>query len=427
MKENTNQPEFSDNYRWYVLLVLTGMYAFNFIDRQILVILQEPIKAELGLTDTQLGLLTGLTFAFFYVTLALPIANLADQKNRRNIITISLSLWSLMTAVSGLAQNFVQLALARIGVGIGEAGGSPPAHSIISDYFSEEKRANAFGVYSSGLYFGYMLGFLLGGWLNESLGWRMTLILVGVPGILYAVLIQLTVKEPPRGLSEKNYTAQKSTISEVFKVLFSKKSFIFLAVGAGLHTFVGYGTGNFSPSFLARVHGMSTGEIGMWLAYAIGGGGVIGSYLGGWLAAKYGKMDKRYYIWIPIVAILISPCVFLVTLFSGDKILALVIYIIPNICFSIFSAPFLVLTHGLVKPHQRAMSSAIFFLILNCIGLGLGPLCTGMLSDALTPMYGDFAIRYALLIVAAFDIIAVVFLYQASRFINADLKTATDE
>ncbi len=422
-ESKSTKPQFSENYKWYVLIVLTGTYAFNFIDRQILVILQEPIKAELDLSDTQLGLLTGLVFSFFYVTLGLPIAKLADRWNRRNIITISLTLWSAMTALAGLAQNFFQLALVRIGVGIGEAGGSPPAHAIISDYFEESKRANAFGVFSTGLYVGYMFGFLAGGWLNELFGWRTTFMIIGIPGVLYAILLQLTVKEPPKGLSEAtSYQGETSSIGEVFRVLFSKKSFVFLSIGAALHTFVGYGTGNFAPSFLARVHGMNTGEIGTWLAFAMGLGGAIGSYLGGWLTAKYGKEDKRYYIWIPIIAILISPFFLYATLFLENPQLAMLLYFIPNICFAMYAAPFLALTHGLVKPHQRAMSSAIFFLVLNFIGLGFGPLTTGMLSDALSSTYGDYSIRYALLIISFVDIIAAYLLYQSSKLIIKDLE-----
>jgi len=197
--KDTPRPTYSGGYRKYVLLALTGVYIFNFIDRQILVILQESIKAELDLSDTQLGLLTGFAFAIFYVTLGLPVARLADRSNRRNIITIALTIWSAMTAISGLASNFVQLLLARIGVGIGEAGGSPPAHSMISDYYPKNKRATALAIYSTGIYIGILLGYLLGGWLDEYFGWRRALMVLGVPGVIYAVIFYFTVQEPPRG------------------------------------------------------------------------------------------------------------------------------------------------------------------------------------------------------------------------------------
>src|SRR4249919_2692004 len=191
-------------YQNYVLGMLTLVYVFNFIDRQVLVILQESIKKELHLSDTQLGLLSGFTFAIFYVTLGIPIARLADKGNRRNVVTISLAIWSLMTAFSGLARNFIQLLLARIGVGVGEAGGSPPAHAMISDYFPPEKRSTALSIYSAGIYFGVLIGFVMGGYLNQHLGWRTAFYAVGIPGIIFALLFYITVKEPLRGATDIN-------------------------------------------------------------------------------------------------------------------------------------------------------------------------------------------------------------------------------
>ena len=214
-------------YRRYVLFVLTGVYAFNFIDRQILVILSEPIKADLGLSDGQIGLLTGLAFAFFYVILGIPIARYADKANRKNIVAVALTVWSAMTALSGLAQNFMQLLLARVGVGVGEAGGSPPAHAIISDYYPPKKRATALSIYSMGVYIGVFLGFLVGGIIGKIYGWRIALFALGIPGILYAILVYYTVKEPPRGLTDQVKDMNQSSFIDVLKVLFSKKTFLF--------------------------------------------------------------------------------------------------------------------------------------------------------------------------------------------------------
>ena len=187
-------PSPSNRYRNYVLAMLTVVYVFNFIDRQLLVILQESIKADLDLSDTQLGILTGFTFAVFYVTLGIPIARVADRWNRRNVVAISLSIWSAMTAISGAVQNFFQLLLARIGVGIGEAGGSPPAHAMISDYFPVERRARALSIYSTGIYIGILFGFLVGGHLNEVFGWRMSFVMIGVPGVIFAAVLAATVR-----------------------------------------------------------------------------------------------------------------------------------------------------------------------------------------------------------------------------------------
>ena len=201
-KETIHKGEFSNMYRNYVLAMLTLVYVFNFVDRQLLVILQESIKNELHLSDTQLGLLSGFTFAIFYVTLGIPIARFADKGSRRNVVAMSLGLWSLMTAFSGLARNFVQLLLARIGVGVGEAGGSPPAHAMISDYFPPEKRSTALSIYSTGIYIGVLIGFLMGGYLNQRLGWRTAFFVLGIPGIIFCFLFYTTVKEPRRGATD---------------------------------------------------------------------------------------------------------------------------------------------------------------------------------------------------------------------------------
>ena len=280
--------EVSAQYRKYVLFMLTGAYIFNFIDRQIVVILQESIKEDLLLSDTQLGLLTGLVFALFYGTLGLPIARLADKRNRKKIISISMVIWSVMTALSGIAQNFFQLLLARIGVGIGEAGCSPPAHSIISDYYPANKRATALSIYSMGIYIGVLIGYLCGGWLNEFFGWRLALMAVGLPGILYAIILAVTVKEPIRGMSDtKSKDADYiPTLSEVAQTLWNKKSFKYLALGAGFNAFISYGVGNWSPSYLVRIHDMSSGEIGTWLSLSAGIGGAFGIWLGGYLGDK---------------------------------------------------------------------------------------------------------------------------------------------
>src|SRR6187455_2437068 len=196
--------EISNRYRNFVLMMLTLVYVFNFVDRQLIVILQESIKKDRNLSDTQLGLLSGFTFAIFYVTLGIPIARLADRTNRKNTVAISLSLWSAMTAFSGLARNFIQLLLARIGVGVGEAGGSPPAHAMISDYFPPEKRSTALSIYSTGIYFGILTGFLLGGYLNQHLGWRTAFFALGIPGVFFSVLFYVTVREPHKGATDVN-------------------------------------------------------------------------------------------------------------------------------------------------------------------------------------------------------------------------------
>jgi predicted MFS family arabinose efflux permease len=415
---NNNTPLFSKRYKGYVLLILTGVYTFNFIDRQILVILQESIKGELGLSDTQLGLLTGLSFALFYVSLGIPIARLADRSNRRNIVSASLAVWSLMTAVSGFAQNFVQLLLARIGVGIGEAGGSPPAHSIISDYFPAEQRGTALSIYSMGIYFGILLGYIGGGMLDEYVGWRYALMILGLPGIIYALVLLFTVKEPPRGLSDNKIEeeAPDESFGDVLKVLLSKKTFVFLALACGIHTIGNYGVGNFFAPFLARIHGMTAGEIGTWMGLSAGIGGMAGTFLGGFLGDKLAKIDIRWYIWLAVIAELVNFIPHAGAIFLSNTSLVLFFYFISAFLTAIYLGPCLAVTHSLVDAHKRALASAILFLVLNLIGLGGGPLLVGAISDYLSVDYGAESLRYAFCVTFFTGAIALFLFYMASTY-----------
>ena len=292
-------------YSRYVLGLLFVVYIFNFIDRQILAILLDPIKAELGVSDTAMGFLTGFAFAIFYTVAGIPIARLADRGNRRSIIAVGLAVWSLMTAVCGLAQNFLQLALARIGVGVGEAAASPPSHSLISDYFPPERRATAISIYNSGITFGVMLGFLIGGWINEFFNWRVAFMVVGLPGVVLAVVVRLTIREPPRGHSEVGpVDTTTDTLGDVARFLLGLRSFRLFAIGTGLAAFSAYGFGAWVPAFLGRVHGMGSGEIGTWVGLENGIGGAVGAILGGVLADRLGRRDPRWYLWIGVLGML---------------------------------------------------------------------------------------------------------------------------
>lgn len=426
MAESTQSPTYTEGYKRYVLYVLTGVYVFNFIDRQILVILQESIKSDLNLSDTQLGLLTGLAFAIFYVTLGIPIARLADTTNRKKIIGISLAVWSIMTVISGRALNFTQLLLARIGVGIGEAGASPAAHSMISDYYPANKRATALAVYSMGIYIGILLGYLFGGWLDEYFGWRLALMVVGLPGVLYAIFFYFTVKEPPRGYADNLSTHQAANYSlmQVFRLLMSRKAFLCIAFAAGFHCFVVYGIGNWLPSLLRRLHGMESGEIGTWLAIGSGGGGALGVWLGGYLTDKYGQEDRRWYLWIPTIAIVVSLPFLILLIFSSNKYIVVGSNIIAKTLWSFYLAPCIAMAHGMVGLKMRALSSAVFYLFLNLIGLGLGPLFIGMTSDYLAPEYGATSIRWALTLGIGMSMIAAFLFWRGSLFLREDLAMA---
>lgn len=420
--ENTKT---GDRYKWIVLASLTTVYVFSFIDRQVLVILQEPIKAELALSDTQLGLLTGLTFAALYVILGIPIARLADKGNRKNIIVISLAVWSLMTALSGLSKNFLHLFLARMGVGIGEAGGSPPAHSIISDYFPPKQRATALSIYSTGIYIGVLIGFVIGGVLAKNYGWRVAFYSLGIPGILFAIILYFVVKEPTKGrldiavLSEVN-----PTFNEVIKILLKKKTFLFVALACGFHTFSLYGFTNFSASFLSRVHQVDLATAGIVLGLTMGIGGGIGTFAGGYLSDKLSHKDMRWYIRVPMIAGASSLVFYYLLIFSEAVNLVYFSIFMYSMLTALYLGPFIAVTHSLVNAKMRAFASAILFFVLNLIGLGGGPLIIGALSDYLQPTYGDLSLRWAFSATFVTSTIALGFMYLASKNYLNDLETA---
>jgi len=409
-------------YKNYVLFMLTCVYIFNFIDRQILVVLQESIKKDLGLSDTQLGLLSGLSFAIFYVLLGIPIARLADKSNRKNIIAASLVVWSAMTAACGFVQNFYHLLLARIGVGVGEAGCSPPAHAMISDYFSPKKRATALSIYSTGIYIGILFGFSLGGWLDSVYGWRIAFLAIGLPGVVFALIFFLSVKEPKREKSQDVENKKPQSIVAVFIYLFSKKSFIFLSAAVGLHTFSTYALGNWLPSFLARVHGMDTSEIGLYAGLIIGIAGAIGTLVGGYLADRLGRKDKSWYMKVSAYSALIAIPFLLVYYFHSSTTVILIALFVGYLLISTFLGPSIAITHSLVPPHMRAFSSSILFLVLNFIGLGLGPLVVGMISDYLQPSLGEQSLRWALASTLVVSVVAILLFFKASQYIKEDLS-----
>jgi predicted MFS family arabinose efflux permease len=409
----------------YALVMLTIAYAFNFIDRQILVILQEPIKREMGLSDAQLGLLSGFSFALVYITAGIPIAYWADRGNRRNIVALAVTIWSGMTALSGFAQNYSQLLLARIGVGIGEAGGSPPAHAMISDYYPPEKRATALSIYSTGVHIGVLVGFLAGGFISQTLGWRAAFMAVGLPGVIFATIFFFTVREPERGRWESSAQAQyKPTLVETFRVLAQYRSFWYLAAGAGLTAFAGYGNGNFTPSFLMRSHGLEVANVGILLAIFGGGGGVIGTLLGGYFADRFGATDKRWYFWVPAIAGGIAFPLSIPYLLLGNTTIVIGLMFIVTILINTYLGPCLAISHSLVPPAMRALTSAILFFVLNLIGLGMGPLTAGILSDYFTEAHGADGLRYAMLVVGLIASVGVLMFVLASRSLPRDLETA---
>ena len=414
-------PNQSSNYKWFVLGILTLVYTFNFIDRQILVILQEPIKADLGLSDTQLGLLTGFSFAVVYVTAGIPIAWLADRSNRRNIVAASLGIFSFMTTLSGMVQNYTQLLLARLGVGLGEAGGSPPSHSMLSDYFPEEKRGTAISIYTTGIYFGIFFGYFAGGWIAETFGWRNAFFIVGIPGIALAFLLLILVREPQRTLASTT-SQNKASFKDTMAVLAKRPSFWWIALGCSTASFVGYGNGNFFPSLLIRNYGLSVTEVGVVLGVIGGTTGMLGTFLGGYLADRWGEKDKRWYVRIAFYGILLSLPLSYITLLGTEPLYVIMAYAPGHILGTLYLGPCIAICHTLVPAGMRASASAILLFVINMIGLGLGPLFVGALSDAYSTHFGAENLRYAMVTALTIGTSGVFFFWKAQRSLLSDIE-----
>ncbi|MCH7898459.1 MAG: MFS transporter [Proteobacteria bacterium] len=415
--------------RRYAMLILAVVYMFNFIDRQILAILLPAIRDEFQVGDTVLGLLTGTAFALFYVTLGIPIAQVADRWNRRNLVAAALAIWSGMTALSGLAANIWQLTLARIGVGIGEAGCSPPAHSMISDYYPPEQRSIAMGFYTLGISTGIMIAYLAGGWVVENHGWRQAFFIVGIPGLILAGIMRFTVVEPQRGASEERVASgSRPTFLEVLQFLRGRRSFIHMGVAAGLSSFVGYAVVNFFPSYVVRSFGMGLAELGFWLGIIVGIAGGVGYFGGGVIADKLGRESRRKSFNFLALASLVSMLFYVTVFLAQSSGWALAMLVLPTGFANLYLATVLAQAQSLVSLRMRAVASALVLLLINIIGLACGPLLTGMLSDALKPSFGAESIRYSLLIVCVLILPWAAWHYVlAGRSIDADLGRAREQ
>ena len=425
LDRDLSQPQYSKAYLRYALGLLVAVYTFNFIDRQILVILQESIKKEMGLSDAQLGLLSGFSFAIFYATLGIPIARLADRGIRRNVIVAAITVWSVMTALAGAARSYGQLLAARIGVAIGEAGGSPPAHAIISDYFPPRERGRALAIYSTGVYLGVLFGYLAGGWINQFFGWRAAFLIVGIPGLVVALLVRLTIREPRRGHSEGATRVEPAPpFRESVALLWRLPSFRYLSLAVGFAAFVSYGTGNFGPSFLARTHHVPSGQIGTILGLLGGFGGMAGTYLGGWLGDRLGANDTRRYLWVPAVALVVMAPLRFVAYHVDDTRIAYALLGLTELLLLTYLAPAIAVAHALVPPSLRAFTSAILFFSLSVVGLGLGPPFTGFVSDLLAPRFGADSLRWALGFTSLASLPAAGFYLLAATRVRGDLPGA---
>lgn len=412
---------FSRGLKAYTVGLLTLIYTANYVDRQIVAILLQSIKTDMDLTDTQLGMLTGLAFGIFYATLGIPIAYLADRISRKKIIIASLSLFSIMTFACGLAQNYAQLLLARIGVGIGEAGTNPPSHAMIADMYGPSERATPLAVFALGINLGLFAAFIGGGWVNDNYGWRTAIQVVALPGLVLAVIAWFTMREPPRGMSDNQTDGEAPPMKETFQFMWRTKSIRHLIIGSTLIITVGYGAVAWLPSFFIRVHDMTATQVGGVLAILIGIGGSIGTAFGGIVADRLGKRDVRWNLWlVASLGIFAAPFSFM-SYMSDTAQGAIAWIVIPTLMGALYFGPTLAMLHTLVKPEMRSLASAIMLFINNIIGLGIGPLSVGIISDRLTPDYGVWGLAYALASLLIIGIWGHCHYFIAARTLKQDI------
>ncbi len=422
--EQLTEPTATRRYRYYVLGMLVVVYTMNFLDRQILGILAGPIKQELGLTDGQLGLMGGLAFAMLYSTLGVPIAWLADRSSRRRIMAYALGIWSGFTALCGLATSFWQLFLARVGVGIGEAGGVAPAYSLISDYFPKHQRARALAVYSLGIPIGGGCGILFGGLIASSINWRAAFIIVGCAGIVLAPIFRYTIRDPHRGgvdaAGRPARTVAPASFREVFGVVARKRTFWLMAFGAAMSSVCGYGVAFWLPSFFMRSMGLSLVDTSLFYGGITFVGGCLGILAGGVVADRVGARSRSAYPLIPAIAFMIAAPCFFAAVNTSSLWLAFPLFLIPTGLNLAWLGPVLTSIQHLVPAHMRTTASAMFLLINNLLGIAVGYYYFGAVSDLLRPSYGDESLRYAIYTGLGFYVVSSVLFVLSSRTIRKD-------
>ena len=428
----------SKAYRRYALSVLLVIYILNFLDRQIVAILAEPIKHDLGLADWQLGVMTGLAFALFYTVLGIPIARYAETGHRPRIIAVAAGLWSLFTLACGYAQNFVQLVACRVGVGIGEAGCTPPAHSLITDYTPREKRASALAFYALGTPLGGLLGLALGGLIADAYGWRTAFLFAGLPGLLMALIAWTTLREPRRQMNVDlaALKAARPDFKTAMAEIKGKRTFWLIAFAAAIKAFIGYGAAAFLAPFFFRNHAAEltviaedfglglTGFLGVALGIVLGLTGAVGTWMGGYLADKYGARDLRFYVAIPAVSTLLGIPFYIAGLLSDSAVFALIMFAFPPVLNTMWYGPGYAAVQGLVRPQTRATASAVLLFIINLIGLGLGPLGVGAVSDFISGPMGlgsAEGVRWSLMIFIMFGAVASGLFWLARSSIREEM------
>lgn len=412
----------------HVLALLTATYAVNFLDRQVVNILAESIKRDLQISDTQLGLLTGTAFGLFYSTLGVPIARLADRYNRVRIITFALATWSILTAACGAAQSYAQLFMMRLGVGVGEAGGTPPSHSLIADYFPQETRTLAMAVFALGVPVGSFCGFLLGGILDVGWGWRTAFVVAGFPGIVLALLVAFTIREPPRGMSDPGPRVPVGEAAAPLRValaeIFAQGAFVRLVLGGTCGIFIVYVTNAWLPSFFIRLHALDAAQVGGWIAFCVGGGGLIGSVGGGWIATRLKRRYWRAEAWVIAASTLLTGPALLATVFADSTRAALTSMFVLYTLSYVWIGPTSALIQRITPIRSRTLAAGLQLSIATVIALLLGPPLIGYISDRLEPALGIASLRYALAPTAVVSLLGAAIYVSAGMHLLRDRRAA---
>ncbi len=417
----------TSGYRRYVLGLLLVVAIFNYADRYLLGILIPDIKADLGLSDTQIGFISGAAFTILYAFLGVPIARLADRFSRKKIIAASLAVWSAMTCLCGLAQSFIQLAVFRVLVGIGEAGCTPPSHSLISDYYRRERRTSALAIYGLGSPIGVFIGFLVGGWIVDLAGWRVALVAFGAPGILIALILYYTLRDAPRGHADgvdpSEVPSDMPGLWATFKVLWAKKTFRHMVLGGSMYGLIMVAVLVWIPSFFARTHGLQIGIIGTWLAFTNAVPHVIGTLAGGLIADRLAKNGVRGPILLCVFAQVVATPFYAFVLLWSDPTGAFLWLIIPSM-IGVMQGPVLFATiQGVASVKTRAVAAALMILIINLISGIVGPQLVGLASDLTAVTFGSESLGFSLLAVATIcGFWSALHFYLASRAVEDELN-----
>jgi MFS family permease len=406
-----------------VLLLLLALYALNYLDRQIINILGQSIKSELRLSDLQLGLLTGTAFGIFYSLLGLPIARLADRFSRVKIITASLTLWSMLTAACGFAQSYTQLFALRLGVGVGEAGGTPPAQSLISDFFPATRRGTAMAIFNMGVPLGSFLGFLMGGFLNDSVSWRAALLVAGIPGLILAPILLRFIPEPIRGSADGipvSASAPRQSVREAVRSLVDRPSFTWLILGGTFGIFIIYVTNTWLPPLFIRLHGLTARQVGGWMALSIGLGGALGALAGGALADTLKRRFARAEIWILMTSTALTAPAMYVAVTARNVNVALCATFILYALGYVWMGPTSAMVQRVAPVRTRALATGIQLFVANITALAFGPPLVGLASDVLAPLAGAQSLRWALAGASVFALFGTLAYWLAGRHICRD-------